>query len=97
MVQPRLSTEEHGHQLQDQLTSQSQDELILDQVFQRLSVSSEDIARFCQAGQIVYLACFGSILRLDFRESGDRPSDIDFLFEWAGGVNQSLLRRVAMQ
>lgn len=36
-------------------------------------------------------------MRLDFRESGDRPSDIDFLFEWAGDVNQSLLRRVAMQ
>jgi predicted nucleotidyltransferase len=38
------------------------------------------IAQFCEKWQIVELSLFGSILRDDFRPTGDNPSDVDFLY-----------------
>jgi len=56
-------------------TSLSQTEL-----YQRLSVTPALITQFCKKWQIVELSLFGSILRDDFRPTGDDPSDVDFLY-----------------
>jgi predicted nucleotidyltransferase len=57
-------------------TSLSQTDL-----YQRLSVTPALIAQFCEKWQIVELSLFGSILRDDFRPTGDDdPSDVDFLY-----------------
>lgn len=36
---------------------------------------------FCERHHLLKLAVFGSVLRDDFREAGDDPSDIDILVE----------------
>ena len=53
----------------------------LSDIYQRLSLAPEVIAQFCEKWQIVELSLFGSILRDDFRSTGDDdPSDVDFLY-----------------
>jgi predicted nucleotidyltransferase len=52
----------------------------LPDIYQRLSLRPEAIAQFCEKWQIVELSLFGSILRDDFRTTGDDPSDVDFLY-----------------
>jgi predicted nucleotidyltransferase len=47
---------------------------------QRLRLTPAAIAQFCEKWQIVELSLFGSILRDDFRPTGDNPSDVDFLY-----------------
>lgn len=37
--------------------------------------------KFCKTHQILRLSVFGSVLRDDFREGGDDPSDVDVLVE----------------
>ena len=39
------------------------------------------LREFCEKRHILSLAVFGSVLRDDFREGGDDPSDIDVLVE----------------
>lgn len=60
---------------------------------QRLNVSPDAIAAFCQRWQITELALFGSILRDDFRPD----SDIDILITLANDAQWSLLDWVDMQ
>jgi predicted nucleotidyltransferase len=48
-------------------------------VRERIHASSEEIAAFCRAHHIRWLALFGSVLRDDFRDD----SDIDVLVEFA--------------
>jgi uncharacterized protein len=52
----------------------------LSDIYQRLSLTPEAIAQFCEKWQIVELSLFGSILRDDFRPAGNNPSDIDVLY-----------------
>ncbi len=40
-------------------------------LYQRLGVTAEQLAQFCQRASIVELALFGSILRDDFRPESD--------------------------
>jgi uncharacterized protein len=60
------------------------------QLYQRLNVTPEQIADFCEKWQIEELALFGSVLRDDFRAEGDDPSDIDFLYVFCDDSNYSL-------
>jgi uncharacterized protein len=52
----------------------------LQQVYERLNTTPEQLADFCEKWQIAELALFGSVLRDDFRIDGDDPSDIDVLY-----------------
>ncbi|MGC9524132.1 MAG: hypothetical protein ACP5D7_01170 [Limnospira sp.] len=45
------------------------------QIYDRLGITPEQLAEFCQRWQIVELALFGSILRDDFK---DLPSLVSF-------------------
>lgn len=56
---------------------------VLDILKNRLQVDYEQIAQFCQRFGIVSLGVFGSVLRDDFRASGENPSDVDLLIEFA--------------
>ncbi len=52
----------------------------LEQIYQHLNTTPEQIAQFCEKWQIIELALFGSVLRHNFRPDGDDPSDIDLLY-----------------
>lgn len=54
---------------------------------QRLRISRNDIAKFCQNWGITEMALFGSVLREDFQPC----SDIDFLITFAPNARQGLL------
>jgi predicted nucleotidyltransferase len=45
----------------------------------------DEIRAFCERNHIQRLALFGSVLRDDFREAGDDPSDIDVLVTFEPG------------
>jgi uncharacterized protein len=62
-------------------------------VRERVRVSPDQIADFCQRWQIIELALFGSILRSDFRED----SDVDILVAFSPDSNWSLLDWVDMK
>jgi uncharacterized protein len=47
----------------------------------RLQVPQEKLEAFCRSRHIRWIACFGSVLRDDFRSD----SDVDFLVEFASG------------
>lgn len=49
-------------------------------VYQRLDITPEQLANFCEKWNIEELALFGSVLRDDFRAGGYDPSDLDFLY-----------------
>lgn len=70
----------------------------LDQILRdRLKVSEDAIARFCQRWKIVEFALFGSVLRDDFRAGGDDPSDIDVLIVFAQEHRWNLFHVMDMQ
>jgi uncharacterized protein len=52
----------------------------LQQIYQRLNITSKQLVDFCEKWQIAELALFGSVLRDDFRIDGEDPSDIDVLY-----------------
>lgn len=52
----------------------------IQKIYQRLNTTPESIAAFCKKWNIEELALFGSVLRDDFREDGEDPSDIDVLY-----------------
>ncbi len=60
---------------------------------QRLSISQEVIANFCQRHHIRKLSLFGSVLRDDFRPD----SDVDVLVEFEPGQTPSLFGMGGMQ
>jgi uncharacterized protein len=60
---------------------------------QRLGVSQQAIAQFCQRWQIREMALFGSILRNDFRAD----SDVDVLVSFLPEARVSLLGLVDLQ
>ncbi len=59
----------------------------LQQVYDRLQITPQQLIEFCQKWQIQELAVFGSILREDFREDGDDPSDVDILYTYMPQVS----------
>jgi hypothetical protein len=58
----------------------AQPSISLGNIYQRLNLTSDKIAAFCEKWQIVELSLFGSVLRNDFRADGNNPSDIDVLY-----------------
>lgn len=50
-----------------------------------IDLPMEAIRAFCERHHIRRMALFGSVLRDDFRASGDDPSDIDVLIEFEPG------------
>ncbi len=60
---------------------------------ERLKLTPEQLAEFCQRRQVIELALFGSVLRDDF----DHHSDIDLLVTFEPGAPVSLLDVVDMQ
>ena len=66
-----------------------------DKIYQRLNLTSEKLANFCQGNHIIELSLFGSILREDFNEN----SDIDLLvvFELKQKKSMSLMDLVGIQ
>ncbi|MDJ1185165.1 nucleotidyltransferase family protein [Roseofilum casamattae] len=72
-------------------------QLSLAQIYQRLNTTPEEIVAFCQRWQLVEFALFGSILRDDFRSTGDNPSDVDVLFTYGANARKSLLLLVEMK
>lgn len=65
-------------------------ELSLSQIYDRLQTTPEALSNFCHKWQIAELALFGSILREDFREEGEDPSDIDILYLHTAEANYGL-------
>jgi hypothetical protein len=59
----------------------------------RLSLSDEDLARFCQRHRIRWLALFGSVLKGTARPD----SDIDLLVEFEPTAKATLLDLAAME
>lgn len=57
------------------------------QLQERLGISPEDIAQFCQHWNITELALFGSVLNNQFHAD----SDIDILIRFAPNARQGLL------
>lgn len=70
---------------------------IIPQVYQRLNMTPEQIAIFCQKWQIIEFALFGSILRDDFRVAGEKPSDIDILFTYSQDAPKNLIVQIRMK
>lgn len=64
-----------------------------DTIYNRLQVSTDQIAEFCHQWQIVELALFGSVLRDDFRPE----SDIDVLVRFAPDAKWSFLDHIRME
>lgn len=53
--------------------------------FPAIAIPYDEIAAFCERHHIRKLSLFGSVLREDFREAGDDPSDVDVLAEFEKG------------
>jgi uncharacterized protein len=61
----------------------------MQQIYQRLATTPNQLNDFCGKWNIEELALFGSVLRDDFRVGGDDPSDIDFLYLFTQDVRYS--------
>ncbi|NEP14681.1 MAG: nucleotidyltransferase family protein [Symploca sp. SIO2C1] len=59
----------------------------------RLTITSEQLIKFCQRWQIAELALFGSILRDDFKAE----SDIDILVSYQPTAKRGLLEKISMK
>ena len=62
------------------------------QIYQRLNISPETLATFCQKNQIRELSLFGSILREDFNKN----SDIDVLVSYQPTAKRGLIEKIRM-
>jgi predicted nucleotidyltransferase len=69
----------------------------MQQIYQRLNITPKELTDFCEKWHIAELALFGSVLRNDFRSTGENPSDVDLLFSYLPSTNMSLLRRATMK
>ncbi|NJL39411.1 MAG: DNA polymerase subunit beta [Leptolyngbyaceae cyanobacterium RM2_2_4] len=69
----------------------------MQEIYQRLNTTPQELAAFCEKWQIVELALFGSVLRDDFRATGDDPSDIDILYVLAESSGYSLFDIMEMR
>jgi predicted nucleotidyltransferase len=97
---PTLRTELVGDGKDGEDSNQQQIDIAgcpMPQIFERLNITPEELADFCEKWQIAELALFGSILQNDFRLNGEHPSDVDLLFSYLPGTNMSLFWRAAMK
>lgn len=62
------------------------------QIYQRLNITPETLANFCQKNQIIELSLFGSVLREDFNEN----SDIDILVSYQPTAKRGLIEKIRM-
>jgi predicted nucleotidyltransferase len=69
----------------------------MQQVYQRLNTTSEQIIEFCEKWHLAELALFGSVLRDDFRIDEERPSDVDILFTYGENARKNLILQVRMK
>ena len=72
------------------------DTISIQEVYNRLTITPEQLKDFCIRWQIAELAVFGSILRDDFRLNGEIPSDIDLLFSEQDNARKNLILQVKM-
>ncbi|MEA5421523.1 nucleotidyltransferase domain-containing protein [Spirulina sp. CCNP1310] len=56
--------------------------MLIERIYQCLNTTPRKLADFCEKWQIQELALFGSVLRDDFRQGGEDPSDIDILYTY---------------
>ncbi|GAB4440458.1 MAG: hypothetical protein OHK0035_31340 [Cyanobacteria bacterium J069] len=68
------------------LSDMSLSDMSPSKIYQRLNTTPQQIAAFCEKWNIHELSLFGSVLRDDFRQDGEQPSDIDLLYIPAPGV-----------
>ncbi|NEQ65417.1 MAG: nucleotidyltransferase family protein [Symploca sp. SIO2D2] len=59
----------------------------------RLTITSEQLVKFCQRWQVAELALFGSVLRDDFQTE----SDIDILVSYQPTAKRGLLEKISMK
>ncbi len=71
--------------------------MLMQQVYQRLNTTSEQIIEFCEKWHLAELALFGSVLRDDFRIDGERPSDVDILFTYGENARKNLILQARMK
>jgi len=59
----------------------------------RLTITSEQLVKFCQRWQVAELALFSSVLRDDFQTE----SDIDILVSYQPTAKRGLLEKISMK
>ncbi|OCQ95903.1 hypothetical protein AMR42_16345 [Limnothrix sp. PR1529] len=69
----------------------------IQKIYDRLTITPEQLRDFCIRWQIAELAVFGSILRDDFRDRGDDVSDIDLLYSLNQSSSHSLFDIMQMR
>ncbi|MBD2634776.1 nucleotidyltransferase domain-containing protein [Limnothrix sp. FACHB-881] len=69
----------------------------IQKIYDRLTITPEQLKDFCIRWQIAELAVFGSILRDDFRDRGDDVSDIDLLYSLNQSSSHSLFDIMQMR
>ena len=73
------------------------DAISIQKIYDRLTITPEQLRDFCIRWQITELAVFGSILRDDFRDYGDHVSDIDLLYSLDQSSSHSLFEIMQMR
>jgi predicted nucleotidyltransferase len=73
------------------------DAISIQRIYDRLTITPEQLRDFCTRWQITELAVFGSILRDDFRDRGDCISDIDLLYSLDRSSSHSLFDIMQMR
>ncbi|MFG3819221.1 nucleotidyltransferase family protein [Limnothrix redekei] len=73
------------------------DAISIQKIYDRLTITPEQLRDFCIRWQIAELAVFGSILRDDFRDRGDCISDIDLLYSLNQSSSHSLFDIMQMR
>jgi uncharacterized protein len=69
----------------------------MQKIYERLNITPQQLAEFCRKWHITELAVFGSILRDDFRQENEAPSDIDLLFTDGENARKNLILQVRMK
>jgi uncharacterized protein len=63
----------------------------------RFGIDRADLVALCQRFRIVELGVFGSVVRDDFRDGGDDPSDVDLLVVFEVGYSRSYREYLDLQ
>lgn len=69
----------------------------MQKIYERLQITHQQLTEFCRNWHIAELAVFGSILRDDFRQGGEDPSDVDILFTDGENARKNLILQVRMK
>jgi uncharacterized protein len=63
------------------------------EIYDRLGITPNELAEFCQDWQVAELSLFGSVLRNDF----DEESDIDVLTSYQPTAKRGLIEKIRMK